>query len=72
MEQFRGLACRRLKVMDRLRTLQSEYEEIKRKLAFPLNIEEFQTQVARRKSVLMEARRLAHSLNIAGDHWFSV
>jgi hypothetical protein len=72
IEQFGDLVRRTLTVMERLKTLQSEYEEIKRKLDFPLNIEDFQTQRARRESVLMEARNLAHSLNIAGDQWFSI
>jgi hypothetical protein len=57
--------------MEELKALQSEYEEIERKLAFPLNIEDFHLQVARRHSVLSEARRLARSLNISGEHWFS-
>jgi hypothetical protein len=58
--------------MDQLKVLQIEYEEIKRKLAFPLDLEDFHVELARRESVLMEARRVAHSLNIEGDQWFSV
>jgi hypothetical protein len=57
--------------MDRLNTLQSEYEDVKRNLAFPLDIEDLQAQTARCNLILEEARRLAQSLNISGDHWFN-
>jgi hypothetical protein len=56
--------------MERLEILQREYEDIERKLNFPLDIEDFQTQEARRDSVLSEARDLAHDLHISGRHWF--
>jgi hypothetical protein len=52
--------------MDRLNTLQSEYEDVKRNLAFPLDIEDLQAQTARCNLILEEARRLAQSLNISG------
>lgn len=60
-----------LPLMERLSALQREYEEIERNLSFPLDLEDFQLQIARRKAVLTEALRLSQSLNMSGDHWFN-
>ena len=57
--------------MEQLNALQREYKEIERNLGFPLDLEDFQLQIARRKAVLTEAQRLSQSLNMSGDHWFN-
>jgi len=57
--------------MDRLTQLRDEYRQIKACLDFPFSLEERHQMYERRKAILAEARALASSLNIAGDHWFS-
>ena len=57
--------------MERLNQLRHEYEQTKRVLNFPFSIEERQRQVERRAAILTEARALAASLSITGEHWFN-
>jgi hypothetical protein len=57
--------------MERLIQLRHEFEQTKRVLNFPFSIEERQRQVERRAAILMEARALAASLSITGEHWFN-
>jgi hypothetical protein len=51
--------------------LKKEYEQTKTVLNFPFDIAERQRQVERRTAILIEARTLAASLNISGEHWFN-
>jgi hypothetical protein len=55
--------------VDRLGKLQTEYEEITRKLALPFSFEEYQQFRDRRKALLIEARELAVSLSIPEPDW---
>ena len=57
--------------MERLNQLRKEYEQTKRVLNFPLDIAERQRQIERRTAILIEARALAASLSITGEHWFN-
>ena len=57
--------------MERLNQLRHDFEQTKRVLNFPFTIEERQRQVERRAAILMEARALAASLSITGEHWFN-
>jgi hypothetical protein len=57
--------------MERLNQLRHEYEQTKTVLNFPFSIEERQRQVERRNAILAEARTLAASLNLTGEHWFN-
>jgi hypothetical protein len=57
--------------MKRLNQLRQEYEQTKKVLNFPFDITERQRQVERRNAILIEARALARSLNITGEHWFN-
>jgi hypothetical protein len=58
--------------MKRLSELQVEYEEVRKRLAFPLNIGERAQPVERRNKIRQEAQGIAESLNIPpGDHWFN-
>ena len=57
--------------MERLNQLRKEYEQTKRVLNFPFDIAERQRQVERRIVILTEARTLAASLGITGEHWFN-
>jgi hypothetical protein len=55
--------------MERLKQLRQEFELAKKVLAFPFTVEEHLRNSERRSAILMEARALAASLNIAGEHW---
>jgi hypothetical protein len=57
--------------MERLNQLKREYEYARRVLVFPFSIEERQRHVERRDAILREARTLAASLNLSGEHWFN-
>jgi hypothetical protein len=57
--------------MERLNELRLEFEQTKTVLNFPFSIEERQLQVERRRAILVEARALAESLNLTGEHWFN-
>jgi hypothetical protein len=57
--------------MERLKQLRQEYEQTKKALNFPFSVEERQQHVERRKAILIEARALAASLNLTGEHWFN-
>jgi hypothetical protein len=70
-EQPAGRTTSYTAYVEQLNILQREYEEVERKLAFALDIEDLHVQIDRRDSILVEARKLAQSLNISGDHWFS-
>jgi hypothetical protein len=57
--------------MERLNQLRQEYEQSKTVLEFPFDIAERERQLERRNAILIEARALAASLNISGEHWFN-
>jgi hypothetical protein len=57
--------------MERLHQLRQEFEQTKTVLRFPFSIEERQRQIERRSAILTEARTLALSLSITGEHWFN-
>ena len=56
--------------MERLLQLRREYEENKKYLTFPLSLQERQLLTQRHNEILAEARTIAESLNMAGEHWF--
>ena len=57
--------------MDKLNALQKEFEDVERRLRFPLDLQELQL-TERRRSVLSQARELAKTADISGSHWFNV
>ena len=57
--------------MDHLNRLQNQFEEIKKNLCFPLTIEDRQNLIQRRAAILSEAKGVAESLKLSGEHWFN-
>jgi hypothetical protein len=57
--------------MELLNRLRDELQKINSDLSFPLSLTERHQMYERRQEILREARELASSLNIAGDHWFN-
>jgi hypothetical protein len=57
--------------MERLAHLRREYEETRRALAFPFNLEERERLKQRSEAILKEAKMLAETLNLSEIHWFS-
>ena len=58
--------------MERLRSLQREYEENARQLSHPIDIADLERLKERREIILREARQLARTLNISEPKWFSL
>jgi hypothetical protein len=57
--------------MERLNKLRDEYVLINSRLDFPFSVSDRYRMYDRRKELLSEARILAASVNISGDHWFN-
>ena len=57
--------------MERLNQLKREFEQTRTVLEFPFSIEERQRHTERRNAILREAKVLAASLNVTGEHWFN-
>jgi hypothetical protein len=57
--------------MEHLNILRDELQQIKSRLNFPLSLAERRQMYERRQEIIKEAREVALSLNIAGDHWFN-
>jgi hypothetical protein len=67
-----GVPCRMVPSrMEHLNRLRDELQQINSHLSFPLTLAERHQMYERRQEILTEARELALSLNIAGDHWFN-
>ena len=58
-----------LSQMERLNILREEYQQLRSRLSFPLSLGERRQLQERSQEILAEARGLALSLNVAGDHW---
>ena len=56
--------------VDGLKHLRQEYEENRKSLRFPLNIEDYDRLKERSKVIGVEANALAKSLNIPNLTWF--
>jgi hypothetical protein len=57
--------------LERLKSLELDYEETVRRIKFPLSLQDRQQLKDRRKTILAEARTLAGSLGVVGDQWFT-
>ena len=58
--------------MDRLKSLQREYEKNAKQLDHPLDLAELQQLKERRRVILAEARLLAKTMNLSGPQRFSL
>ena len=58
--------------MERLKSLQHEYDENAIQLGNPIDLADFERLKERRESILHEARAIALELNILGPQWFSL
>ena len=56
---------------ERLNKLQHEYEQTRKNLNFPLNIEDRDQLNEHLRAIVREARSLAQTFRIAVDYWFS-
>jgi hypothetical protein len=58
--------------MERLNSLQREFEENAKQLANPVDFADLEHLKERREVILREARLVAQELEISGPHWFSI